>query len=162
MIIFGLILLGIVWSFTTLLTAIFVGFRKAISWNAIAYPFLIICLSLIGWINSPTKLDRDDVIGHYVIDRDHYPGSNADWQHNHYTLEITGKEVIVRDYHLNQVWRHDMEWFTGPDYRWRFKNSDYTKRHHLVLNGPSLYRRSFSHSYVFKSSHYGNVFFVKR
>ena len=129
-----------------------------------ALPFgiagLLVIALTISWIDSPTQPSKSDIIGHYEIDRSRYPGPEADWQHTHYSMEITAQEVVLRDHHLNQVWRGDIKWFIQPDYRWKFKSLE--KRHHLVVDGPALYRNRFNYYYVFKSRHYGDVFFVKK
>lgn len=119
-------------------------------------PFL---LMFIGWLGKPTKPDRSDIIGHYVIDRSKFPGKNADWQNETYTLEITETQAIVRDARTKTVWRYKIEWSDIYDYRWGFADS--FKRHHMIANGPTLYRGRFSHHYVFQSPLYGNVFFEK-
>jgi len=129
------------------------------------HPFFIITsllfsLFFIGWIKSPTNPDRADILGIYEIDRNFYSGANADWQHQTYTLEITHTEAIVRDRRTTQIWRYPIEWFFGSQYRWGFDTDD--PRHHMINNGPVIYRQAFSHYYVFKSPLYGNVFFHKK
>ena len=58
----------------------------------LALPFVVM---FFGWLSSPTKPSRSDIKGHYVIDRSKYPGANADWQHQTYSLDITEGQVIV-------------------------------------------------------------------
>jgi len=122
----------------------------------ICTPLLLIAL---GWLSSPTNPSKSDIIGHYEIDRSRYPGKQADWQHATYTLEITGTHAIVRDTCTKTVWKYRIKWSEIYEYRWGF--ADYTKRHHMIGNGPTLYRGSFGHHYVFYSPLYGNVFFEK-
>jgi hypothetical protein len=35
------------------------------------------------------ELDKEDIYGNYVIDRDICSGKQADWQYNHYRFKIT-------------------------------------------------------------------------
>ncbi len=122
----------------------------------IAMPFVLIFFSWLFSIKTP---DRDDVIGRYVIARSKWPGKNADWQHKTYTLEITDSHAIVCDTRTKTVWEYRIEWLKIYEHRWSF--ADYDKRHHIIGNGPTLYRGRFGHHYVFESPLYGNVFFEK-
>lgn len=119
---------------------------------------LPVCLFFLSWLLSIKTPDRDDVIGQYEISRSKWPGKNADWQHETYTLEITETQAIVRDTRTKTVWKYRIEW---SDIRHRWGFADSTKRHHIIANGPTLYRGRFGHHYVFYSPLYGNVFFEK-
>ena len=121
---------------------------------------LPICLFLLSWLLNPTEPGKSDIIGHYEIDRSRFPGKQADWQHATYAMEIRHSEVIVRDSRTETKWKEPIEWLSGPEYRWKFK--DRGKRHHMVAEGPSIYRRPFGYHYVFRSPLYGDVFFRKK
>jgi len=120
---------------------------------------LPVCLFFLSWFLSIKTPDRDDIIGQYEIARSKWPGKNADWQHETYTLEITGSHAIVRDARTKTVWKYRIEW---SDIRHRWGFADSTRRHHIVANDPTLYRGRFGHHYVFQSPLYGNVFFEKK
>ena len=120
---------------------------------------LPVCLFFLSWFLSIKTPDRDDIMGNYEIARSKWPGKNADWQHETYTLEITGSHAIVRDARTKTVWKHRIEWSDFYEHRWGF--ADHTQRHHIIGNGPTLYRGRFGHHYVFQSPLYGNVFFEK-
>ena len=127
---------------------------------SVAISLLLMVVILIeGWILRPVQPNRKDIIGHYVIARSKWPGKNADWQHRTYTLEITGSHAIVRDARTETVWKYRIEWSEIYGHRWGF--TDLTRRHHIIGNGPTLYRGRFGHHYVFQSPLYGNVFFEK-
>lgn len=123
----------------------------------ICFPVFLITLS---WLLSPTKPNKSDILGHYVIDRSKWSGKNADWQHQTYTLEVTETHAILRDARTKTVWRYRIEWSEVYDHYWSF--AEYTKRHHMTDNGPTLYRERFGHYYVFDSPLYDNVFFRKK
>ncbi len=111
-------------------------------------------------ILRPVWPDRDEIIGHYEIDRSRYPGKQADWQHATYSLQISQNSAVVRDSRTNTKWEYPIIWYHQPDYRWTFK--DEGKRHHIVAEGPDLYRQRSGYHYVFKSPLYGDVFFRKK
>jgi len=114
---------------------------------------------ILHLIFKPVEPDRDDIIGHYVIARSKWPGKNADWQHKTYTLEINSNHAIIRDARTKTIWKYRIEWSQVHEHLWGF--ADYTERHHLIANGPTLYRERFGHYYVFESPLYGNVFFER-
>jgi hypothetical protein len=127
--------------------------------SAALLALLLLVMVVEGWILRPVKPSHSDIIGRYVIDRSISPGKNADWQHRTYTLEITETHAIVRDARTKTVWKYRIEWSQIYNYHWSF--ADATKRHHIIGNGPTLYRESFGFHYVFYSPLYGNVFFEK-
>ena len=122
----------------------------------LALPFVVM---FFGSLSSPTEPSRSDIIGHYVIDRSKCPGANADWQHQTYSLDITEGQVIVHDSRTKTVWKSWITWQYGSKYRWSF--TDDSKRHHLIAEGPAIYRQPFGYHYVFRSPLYGDVFFKK-
>lgn len=123
----------------------------------IAAPFLPLGFR---WLYGPIQLEKADVIGRYEIARSVYPSSQAEWQHKTYTLDITPTQVIVHDSRTATTWESPITWFTYPSYRWKFSNND--PRHHVIADGPAIYRTSSSYYYVFKSPLYGNMFFQKK
>ena len=124
-------------------------------------PFpLILILFIVGFIFEPVSPDRGDIIGHYEIDRDQFPGPRADWQHQIYSFEIDDQNLVLRDQRTKTIWTYPIEWFDADGYHWRFSNEE--ERHHMLREGPTIVRESFGHYYVFESSLYGNVFFKKK
>ncbi|MGJ8642303.1 MAG: hypothetical protein ACSHX9_02750 [Luteolibacter sp.] len=115
---------------------------------------------IFAFIFNPVKPDRSEIIGHYEIDRSRYPGKQANWQHATYSLEITSTQVIVRDTRTKTTWKSAIEWYYQPEYRWKFADS--TNRHHIISEGPAIYRESFGYYYVFRSPLYGDMFFLKK
>ncbi|YCM43302.1 hypothetical protein V2O64_18520 [Verrucomicrobiaceae bacterium 227] len=128
-------------------------------WIIILGPFAnLIVFIFIAELNEPTKPSQSDIIGTYEIDRSFYPGPNADWQNATYELEIAGDAATIRDFRTHKTWSYPIEWAFG--YRWGFKDSD--KRHHMIANGPTIYRERFDHYYIFQSPLYGDVKFRKK
>lgn len=125
----------------------------------------IISLAVVNQILSPMKVDRDDVIGTYRVDREMFAGPNADWQHEHFILEITEEDsVILRSQDINGVW-HTYGRPIIPqhytNYRWRFHTEGDSTAHHILANTPTLHRQQWSFYYSFRSPRFGNVFFRK-
>lgn len=111
-------------------------------------------------MTSPTQLDREDVVGFYVVDRSKFPGEQADWQYENYSYEIRGEELVLTDRHSGLERSHRIRWSDTPG-RWSIR-TPISQRHHLLRGGVTLYREAFSHYYVLDSEHYGNVFFRKQ
>ncbi|MHB1276885.1 MAG: hypothetical protein ACYC1Q_00645, partial [Bacteroidia bacterium] len=40
------------------------------------------------------QLSKEDYYGHYSIDKDFFPGKQANWQYDHYRFEITDRDSI--------------------------------------------------------------------
>lgn len=121
---------------------------------------LIVAIQIVDLILRPVQPEREDIIGHYEIDRSRYPGKQADWQHATYSLQISQNSAVVRDARTNTKWAYPIIWYHQPDYRWTFR--DEGKRHHMLAEGPDLYRQRSGYHYVFKSPLYGDVFFRKK
>jgi hypothetical protein len=134
--------------------------KTALLGAAAAMLLLFLVASIAHLLLRPVDLDRSDVIGQYEIDRSRYPGKQADWQHATYSLRITRSSAIVRDSRTSTKWEYPIIWYHQPDYRWTFRDAG--KRHHMVAEGPDLYRQRSGYHYVFKSPLYGDVFFIKK
>ena len=159
--------LGLCWSLVGFICLIrYIFFRKAPGLNGvgclvvlIVVPvFIFVALYFLSWFFQPVRLSPERVVGIYKIDRNFYPGPQADWQHATYTLEIHESHLTIRDVRTEKEWGYPIEWLYNG--RWKFKNDD--PRHHLVAGGPVLYREFFGFYYVFESPLYGNVFYRKK
>jgi len=140
------------WKMPKLLGASLVGSAAII--------LLFIVVSQIAFlILRPVRPEREEIIGQYEIDRSRYAGKQADWQHVTYALQISQNSAVVRDARTNTKWEYPIIWYHQPDYRWTFR--DEGKRHHMLAEGPDLYRERSGYHYVFKSPLYGDVFFRK-
>ena len=58
----------------------------------ISIPFL---LTIISFFTSKKEVEKEDIYGEYVIDREKYAGKQADWQYNHYRFKITDDNKII-------------------------------------------------------------------
>ena len=68
------------------------GSALAIIWVTI---FGLILLSFIlRWFTEKTILDKKDYYGEYIVNRDYFPGKQADWQYNNFRFEIKNNDSI--------------------------------------------------------------------
>ena len=107
-------------------------------------------------------INKERIVGVYRIDSNFYPGKNADWQHEHFSFEITENDDFIffeklRDGtqkpHLGKViWLRERE-----PMLYRIVMDD---PHPLVDEYPTLYRGNRKFYYVFESK-FGNMFYRK-
>lgn len=84
----------------------FIGKTLGVIWIGILC--LVMVASLIQWLTSKTKLNKKYFYGEYVINRNYFPGRQADWQYENFRFEIidndsiyfyiTDKENVIRTY----------------------------------------------------------------
>lgn len=125
---------------------------------------LALLSSFLRYFTSPVKLKKEDYYGTYVIDRDFYPGEQADWQYDHYRFEIkendsiyfyhTDGERIITSY-------KGMTTTTTPNPSARLVLQMNQPSHHILATNPTTYRGPFDFYLVFNSEKFGNVFFRK-
>lgn len=118
---------------------------------------------MLQWVFSKTDVDQDRIYGSYVIDRDQFPGKQADWQYNHFWFEIKEDNFIY--FHITDG-KSVVKTIKG---RVSFNNDDYISSrlrihlgkqdHHILSNSPTLYRNYWSYYYVFSGTDFQNVFF---
>ncbi|MBS1562781.1 MAG: hypothetical protein JST39_00275 [Bacteroidetes bacterium] len=113
-------------------------------------------------MSRPIKLEKENIIGHYRIDKKFYPGKNADWQYERYSFTITPSDSIYlfvkRKDSVLHVFAKKLEYTSGPPKLWRIKsNSSF----HVFKNRVTLVRGHKRFYYVFQSKYYGNMFFRK-
>ncbi|MEZ4804727.1 MAG: hypothetical protein R2852_04385 [Bacteroidia bacterium] len=125
---------------------------------------LVLFVLTANFFTAPKSITKEDIYGEYVIDRDKYPGYQADWQYNHFRFEITKDNAFV--FHETDKDKITKT-YTGTV---SFRESNVAPRitlhvdlprNHIIENEPTLYRKAFSFYYVFKSPKFGNVFFTK-
>jgi energy-coupling factor transporter transmembrane protein EcfT len=50
--------------------------------------FIFLLISFFDWYNSPMTVRKSNLLGNYVVDKAMFRGKNADWQYEHYRLNI--------------------------------------------------------------------------
>ena len=90
-IIFGISLIFLVIYYITknkIFKRSFIGY-----WLFFILSYLI--LLVVGFINSPTTVDKEDIFGKYEIDKDMFKGNDANWQFQHFSFEINKNEEFI-------------------------------------------------------------------
>jgi hypothetical protein len=111
---------------------------------------------------TPIRLTKANIIGEYRIDTNFFSGTNAKWQYKHYSFSITPADSIIF-YVTNQgttikTFKEKIVYSTGPPDLWKVKSDT---AYHVIRNPPTLYRGHDKYYHVFKSGHFGNMFFRK-
>ena len=127
---------------------------------------------LLGFVSYASQtifakkvLEKKDYYGEYTIDRDYFPGVNADWQYNHYRFEIKENDSIY--FHETDGTRilktYNGKMSTLPQYTSARIVMDMEKpSHHILTTNPTTYRETWDFFLVFKSPKFNNMYFRKR
>lgn len=122
---------------------------------------------------EPVILTKSDIIGKYVIDKNKFPGLQANWQYDNYRLEITSDNQLIFESKIYENhWKKEILPISFSTGYFDLEKEVYCNRklrvhsnnenHHIIKDNPTLYRKRFnSFYYVFYSEKYGNVFFKK-
>lgn len=128
----------------------------------------IILLYILAFIFKPfyTKkiLDKSDFYGEYVIDRDFFPGKQADWQYNHFRFEIKKSNIIY--FHVtdkeNIIETHEgIVTYPSPYNSARIAIEMNQPTHHILSSNPTIYREIWDYFLVFNSPKFHNMYFRK-
>ena len=155
----GAIILLILWALTR--KAIFGQFLKG---GLITLSILFILVCILQLFTTKRRVEKQDIYGTYVIDRNQYPGPQAEWQYEHYRIKITRDDRLIL-YHtdgpkVNSTDTVKIKFLEGyVNDRIKLEHDGYV--HHILTSHPTLYRQVWSFYYVFRSTKYGNMFFVK-
>jgi len=120
--------------------------------------------TIVHLLTDKTNLTKKDYYGQYVVNRDYFPGRQADWQYETFRFEIkdndsmyfyvTDKEKILQTYRGTIT--------TTRSYssaRLIINMSQPT--HHILTGNPTTYRSAWSFYLVFNSPKFNNVYFKK-
>jgi energy-coupling factor transporter transmembrane protein EcfT len=120
--------------------------------------------AIVRVFKTKKELGKEDIYGEYIVDRTKFPGSQSDWQYNHFRFKImpdnkfifseTEKDSIVKTVQGMVTF---LEGYKQP----RIVIGVDTPGHYVIDPRPTLYRKPFSFYYVFHSQKVGNVFFTK-
>ena len=128
----------------------------------ISLPVIFIIISVF---TTKKEIDKDDIYGEYIINRNKCPGKQADWQYNHYRFKITEDNKIY--FYITQKEKivktikgtiEIKEYYTPSP---RLKIIFDEPRFHIIQDSPTLYREIWTFYYVFHSDKFDNMFFTK-
>ncbi len=123
----------------------------------------VIIATITTNFDKPIRLTKEDIVGDYRIDKNFYPGKNADWQYDHYRFTITPTDSIYfyvthKDTIL-KIFKWKLKYSSGPPDLWRIQSDTV---YHVTKYQPTLFRGHRKFYYVFHSDIYGNMFFRKQ
>ncbi|WP_297814476.1 hypothetical protein [uncultured Polaribacter sp.] len=126
--------------------------------------FLILII-LISILSKKKVLEKSDFYGEYTIDRNYFPGKQANWQYNNFRFEIKKNDSIY--FHItdgekiNKTYKGNISTFL-PSYKSaRIKIRMEYPNHHILETNPTIYREAWSFFLVFKSPKFNNMYFRK-
>lgn len=166
---FNLLFVFIIVPLTALLFIIWAISKKSIFakiigiiWTAIIG--IVILSLIISTLTQKKLLTKKDYYGHYIIDRDFFPGKQADWQYDNFRFEIkpddkiyfyvTDKEKILKTYAgtISTVAPYNSE---------RLVINMQQPAIHITKTNPTIYRSTWSFYMVFNSEKFNNMYFKK-
>jgi hypothetical protein len=119
---------------------------------------------IIQWLTAKTELEKKDYYGQYIVDRDYFPGTQADWQYDHFRFEIRHDDNIYF-YVTDQA--KILKTYKGKITTTKPYNSERLvinmepPGHHIMANNPTTYRDAWGFYLVFNSPKFSNVYFKK-
>jgi len=128
------------------------------------------CGMILLWILSAvlqpfyTKkvLDKSDFYGEYIIDRNYFSGTQADWQYNNFRFEIKENDSIyfyVTDGKIiNETYKGKISTL-APYQSARLVIEMEEPTHHVLTTNPTIYREVWDFFMVFNSPKFHNMYF---
>lgn len=166
-----MIVILFIFPLTIILLVIWAITRKRIFGKILGYFWLgllgLFCLGTVIKILTDKKaLDKEDYYGEYIVNRDYFPGRQADWQYENYRFEIkendsiyfhvTDKEKILKTYR-GTITTTDPNQYTSERLIIKMEQP----MHHIMTSNPTTYRSAWSFYLVFYSPKFNNVYFKK-
>ena len=172
---FPLLILSGVIAFTWFLLTPAENKAKTVKWIAGLYGLGFLALmglfGLAHWADAqraPIQPSRTDLIGVYRVDRNMYPGPQANWQFQHHRILITEQDSLILEILNNGKVRKRFARAFEPvpvsglrHFRWQFTDGTDSLYHQIIATEPIMVRSHSSFYYVFPSNRYGNMFFRK-
>lgn len=164
-----MIVILFIFPLTIVLLLIWAITRKRIFVKILGYFWLsllgLFCLgTIVRLLTDKMELEKSDYYGQYIVNRDYFPGKQADWQYNSFRFEIkendsiyfnvTDKEKILKTYRGTIT-------TTKPYSSERLIIKMEQTTHHIMTSNPTTYRSAWSFYLVFYSPKFNNVYFKK-
>ena len=164
-----MIVILFIFPLTIVLLLIWAITRKRIFVKILGYFWIsllgLFCLgTIVRLLTDKMELEKSDYYGQYIVNRDYFPGKQADWQYNNFRFEIkendtiyfhvTDKEKILKTYRGTIT-------TTKPYSSERLIIKMEQTTHHIMTSNPTTYRSAWSFYLVFYSPKFNNVYFKK-
>ena len=96
---FSLILLFIIFPLTVIFLVLWISSKKRVFGKILGLIWITILLLVFAqkicmWSTAKKILKKEDYYGEYIINRDYFPGKQANWQYDHYRFEIKENDSI--------------------------------------------------------------------
>lgn len=140
------------------------SFGKALGLVWLGVIGLVVLSHIVQALTAKKKLEKEDYYGQYIIDRDFFPGEQADWQYNSFRFEIKENDSIY--FHVTDKERI-IKTFRGaittviPYSSARLVLDMQQPSHHILSYNPTTYRSTWSFYLVFYSPKFNNMYFRK-
>jgi len=128
----------------------------------------LLAIAIVSGISSLLAadkiLEKEDYYGQYIVNRNYFPGKQADWQYDSFRFEIKDNDSIyfyvVEKQEIVQVFKGTIS-AIKPTVSERLVLHMAQPTHHILSDNPTTYRTARGFYLVFNSPKFGNVFFTK-
>jgi len=166
---FNLFVISILIPLTGILLLIWLLTRKKVFGKVVGLIWLglialVIISEIVNSIKGKIKLEKKDYYGEYIVNRNYFPGKQADWQYDNFRFEIkdndsiyfyvTNKEKILKTYRGTIT-------TTKPYSSERLIINMEQPNHHIMTSNPTIYRNTWDFNLVFYSPKFNNLYFKK-
>ena len=135
---------------------------RIVLWGFSVVSILFFLLILAGALFKKMELTKDDYYGQYIIDRDYFKGTQADWQYNSFRFEITENDSIffhiTEDENITHTYKGTVSTITPYSSARLIVHMD-SPRHHILTSNPTIYREAWGFFLVFNSPKFNNMYF---
>jgi hypothetical protein len=125
---------------------------------------LVILSYIVKALTATKELKKKDYHGQYIVDRDFFPGKQANWQYNNFRFEIKDNDSIY--FYVTQHAKV-LKLYSGTITTTQSNNSQrlimhmVQPTHHVMSSDPTTYRNAWGFYLVFHSPKFNNMFFKK-
>ena len=119
---------------------------------------------IVQTLTAKKQLKKKDYYGQYIVDRDFFPGKQANWQYNNFRFEIKDNDSIY--FYVTENAKI-LKTFRGVITTTQYYTSEtliinmQQPTHHIMTSNPTTYRSAWSFYLVFYSPKFNNVYFKK-
>jgi len=125
---------------------------------------LFILGTILRLLTDKKELDKKDYYGKYIINRDYFPGKQADWQYDNFRFEIKNNDSIY--FHVTDK-KQILKTYRGTITTTKPYDSErliinmQKPTHHIMSSNPTTYRSAWSFYLVLHSTEFNNMYFKK-
>jgi hypothetical protein len=143
--------------------------KKSLYWKMLLYTwvpflFIILCVVTVIWLENDVVLAKKDFYGTYRINRDYFPGEDAEWQYDHFKFDILENDSIhfyvTKNDSVVRVYKGKV--FFNESYKSvRIRFDMLSPVHHVMSDQPLIIRSRWDFDIVMHSSLFNNMYFEK-